>query len=234
LQSWSAAIKGHPVPAIDNDAPPLEIIGRRSSLFTRIAMMFAETLRVPWRLTHVPDMTALVAGAYADNPAMKLPVLRVDQHVLFGSEHICRALAAKAAEHRPVHVVWTEDLPYPLSRNAQELVWHCAAAQVQLVMGVAIAGLPADNVFFVKTRKGMEASLSWLDRNVKQVVAALPAGRDISLFETTLFCLIEHLSFRPTVALGECPALLAFAARVGNSEAARATSYRFDAVQHTG
>src|SRR6187551_3207043 len=140
------------MPTVDRDAPPLEIVGRRSSLFTRVATMFAETLRVPWRLAHVPDMTTLDAGAYADNPAMKLPVLRLGQHVLFGTENICRALAAKAAEHRPVHVVWTEDLPGPLSRNAQELVWHCAAAQVQLVMGVAIAGLPADNVFFVKTR----------------------------------------------------------------------------------
>jgi glutathione S-transferase len=202
-----------------------EIVGRRSSLFTRVATLFAETLRVPWRLTHVPDMTALDPGAYADNPAMKIPVLHLDQHILFGTENICRALAAKAAGHRPVHVAWTGDLPDHLSRNAQELVWHCAAAQVQLVMGVTIAGLPADNIFFLKTRKGMEASLAWLDRNLDQVLTGLPAGRDISLFETTLFCLVDHLSFRPTVPVAQFPKLSGFATRFGSSEAARATIY---------
>jgi glutathione S-transferase len=203
----------------------LEIIGRRSSLFTRVATMFAETLQVPWRLKHVADLAALDRDAYADNPAMKIPVLRIDGQVLFGTENICRALAARAAEHRPVHVVWTEDLADPLSRNAQELVWHCAAAQVQLVMGTVIGGLPADNAFFLKARLGLESSLAWLDGNLDQVVASLPADRHLSLFETTLFCLVEHLSFRPTVSLAEYPRLNAFAARFGSSEAARATAY---------
>ena len=189
--------------------------------------MYAETLHISWRLTNVPDMTVLDNGAYADNPALKLPVLRIDEHVVFGTENICRALAAKAAESRPVHAIWTEDLPDLLSRNAQELVWHCMAAQVQLVMGTVIGGLPADNPLFVKIRTGMEASLGWLDRNVEQVIAVLPPGRDISLFETTLFCLVEHLSFRPSVTLEGYPTLCDFAARFGTQEAARATSYRF-------
>ena len=206
----------------------VEIVGRRSSLFTRVAAIFAETLRVPWRLTHIADMTVLDGATYADNPALKLPVLRIDGHVVFGTENICRALAAKSAEDRPVHAVWTEDLPDHVSRNAQELVWHCMAAQVQLVMGTVIAGLPADSPFFVKTLTGLEASLAWLNRNVDQVVAVLPAGRHISLFETTLFCLIEHLSFRPTVSLAGYPQLGSFATSFGTMEAARATSFTFE------
>jgi glutathione S-transferase len=210
--------------AADRDSALVEIIGRRASLFTRVATMFAETLSVSWQLTHVPDMTSLDAGAYAGNPAMKIPVLRIDEHVLFGTENICRALA-KAAEHRAVRVVWTEDLRDHLSRNAQELVWHCAAAQVQLVMGVTIAGLPAESVYFVKARAGMEASLAWLDLNLEEILAQLPAERDISLFEITLFCLVEHLSFRPTAPIAQYPNLHGFATRFGSSEAAQATTY---------
>ncbi|MEO6369391.1 MAG: hypothetical protein ABIP38_15520, partial [Steroidobacteraceae bacterium] len=61
-----------------------------------------------------------------------------------------------------------------------------------------------------------------------QVIATLPAGRDISRFEATLFCLVEHLSFRPSVSIAGYPALAGFAARFGAQDAARATSYRFE------
>jgi glutathione S-transferase len=178
-------------------------------------------------------MTVLDGSTYADNPALKLPVLRIDGHTVFGTENICRALTEKASETRPVHAVWTYDLPDPLSRNAQELVWHCMAAQVQLVMGTVIGGLPADSSFFVKTRTGMEASLVWLDRNAHQVIASLPPGRDISLFETTLFCLVEHLAFRPSVSLAHCTNLAGFAARYEAQQPARATAYRFEPVAAT-
>lgn len=183
---------------------------------------------MPWRLTPLADMTVLDANTFAGNPALKIPVLRIDGEVLFGTENICRALATKATGQRRAAVIWTENLPDHVSRNGQELVWHCMAAQVQLVMGTVIGGLSADSAFFVKTRVGMEASLQWLDRNVQRIIDALPADRDASLFEITLFCLIEHLVFRPTVPVGDYRRLAGFATAFGASDAARATVFRFD------
>lgn len=211
-----------------NPAEHLEIVGRSSSLFTRVATLFAQTVGVSWRLTPLADMTVLDADMFAGNPALKIPVLRIDGGILFGTENICRAVAKKAAERRQVAAIWTEDLPDHRSRNGQELVWHCMAAQVQLVMGTVIGGLPAESPFFVKTRVGMEASLRWLDANAERIIAALPEGRDVSLFEITLFCLIEHLSFRPTIPMAGYTNLPGFAQRHGASEAARKTAFRFD------
>ena len=51
--------------AADPTADAVEIIGRRSSLFTRVATMFADTLRLPWKLTHVADLAALWAASFA-------------------------------------------------------------------------------------------------------------------------------------------------------------------------
>lgn len=206
---------------------PVEIVGRRASLFTRVALLFAETLRVPYRLTHIADMAGLDASTYGGNPALRMPILRRGGEVVWGTENICRALGALAALRGPVRVIWPEDLRDPLARNAQELVWQCMASQVQVVMGTVIGGLPAENIFFVKARTGMEASLRWLDGNLDALLRALPEGRDISLLETTLFCLIEHLSFRPAVSVAEHARLNDFAATFGEREAARATAYRF-------
>jgi glutathione S-transferase len=206
----------------------VEIVGRRSSLFTRVALMFAETLRVPVKLRPVPDLASLDAIDYAGNPGLKIPVLRMASHTVFGTENICRALAATAVRTRSVNVVWTEDLPDALSCNGQELVWHCAAAQVQLVMGTVIAGLSAESAFFVKVRTSLEGSLAWLESNVEPIIASLPASRDASLFEISLFCLLEHLVFRPTVPLADYPKLAGFAAEFRTREAAGSSSYRFE------
>jgi glutathione S-transferase len=205
---------------------PVEIFGRRASLFTRIALLFAETLRVPWKLAHIPDMTVLDTVAYGGNPALKLPVLRTGDGMVLGTENICRALAAMAADHRPVHVVWPEHLPDDLFRNAQELIWHCATAQVQLAMGTILSGLPADNIYFVKARAGVENSLVWLDQHVDELLAALPTSRELSLLEASLFCLLEHLVFRPTVPVAPYARLDAFVITFAQREAARATVYR--------
>jgi hypothetical protein len=161
---------------------------------------------------------------------LKLPVLRIGSDMVLGTENICRTLAALAAERRKLHVVWPEGLPGLLARNAQELVWHCATAQVQLAMGTILSGLPADNVYFVKARTGMQGSLAWLDGNVDRLLEGLPPGRDISLFETSLFCLMEHLVFRPTVAVAPYARLAAFVSAFSKLDAARATVYRSEPV----
>lgn len=202
---------------------PIQIVGRTSSLFTRVALIFAEEMAVPYELTPIQDMTELEPDVYAGNPALKLPILRADGGVLFGTQNIARAIVERAGA-RSARVVWPEQARDELSRNAHELVQHSMAAQVQLVMGTVFAELPADNVFFAKARAGLEGSLKWLDANVASVLAALQA-RDLSFFEVSLFCLIEHLQFRVTVPFAY-PALLEFAAEFSNRESAQKTRYR--------
>jgi len=101
------------------------------------------------------------------------------------------------------------------------------AAQVQLVMGTVLNDLPPDNGYFVKARAGLEGLLHWLDARVAGCIAALPP-HGLSVFEVSLFCLVEHLAFRPTVSLDPYPALTTFCARFGTRESARSTAYRFD------
>ena len=203
----------------------LQIVGRSSSHFTRLPRIFAEELRVPYELVPVYDMTALGADVFADNPALKLPVLRVDGRVLFGALNICRAITERAEPAR--RVVWPEALPDDLSRNAQELVWHGMATQVQIVMGTAVNKLPADNTYFAKARASLEASLIWLDVNLTAALGLLPP-RDLSVFEASLHCLVEHLAFRPTVAVEDCAALQAFSDAFAERPSARRTVYSFD------
>src|SRR5262245_25064892 len=153
----------------------LQIVGRSSSLFTRLPLIFADELAVTCEMVPIYDMTALGPEVYAGNPALKLPILRANGTVLFGALNICRALAERAS--KPVRIVWPEELRDDLSRNAQELVWHGMAAQVQLTMGTIVGKLPAENVFFVKTRAGLEGALQWLDANLTKALRALPAAR---------------------------------------------------------
>lgn len=62
------------------------------------------------------EMTAQSPTTYADNPALKLPILRVDDGVVFGTENICRALADRA--QKSTAIVWPEQLRANVSRNA--------------------------------------------------------------------------------------------------------------------
>lgn len=124
----------------------LTIIGRSSSHFTRVALMTAHELGVGIELVPIHDMARLEATHYAGNPALKLPTLRrADGSLLFGAENICRAIAELAAAQKTGStppIVWPEDLRSDVSRNAQELVWHAMAAQVQLIVGTFLGKLP--------------------------------------------------------------------------------------------
>jgi glutathione S-transferase len=207
----------------------MRLTGRRSSLFTRLPLFFVEQLGLPCEFSNIPDMTQTAPGAYAGNPALKLPILEVEGNTVFGAQNICRVLAEQAeAAGIKARIVWPEELRDPVSRNAQELVWHSMAAQVALVMGTVIGKLPAENIYFAKGYLGLEGSLTWLDAHLDEALRALPVPRDLSLFEVSLFCLIEHLAFRPTAPLAPYARLTVFAAEFGQREAARRTAYRFE------
>lgn len=205
---------------------PVQIVGRSSSHFTRLPRIFAEELAVPYELVVIYDMTVLGPELYANNPALKLPILRRNGSTLFGAQNICRALAEMAPKSS--NVVWPEDLQDDLSRNAQELVWHCMNAQVHWVMGIIVGKLSPENVYFTKARAGIEHSLKWLDAHVNEALRALPAARDLSTFEASLFCLVEHLAFRQTVSVEPYRELASFVAEFGKRPSARSTAYKID------
>jgi glutathione S-transferase len=207
-------------------AHALRIIGRRSSLFTRVALMFAEELGTTYELDPVWDMTVDDPALYGGNPALKLPSLRRGESLLFGAQNICRAFAEISGP--TLRILWPEQLRDDLYRNAQELVWHAMGAQVQLAFGTIVAKLPAENVYFAKSRAGLDNSLHWLDRHATQIIGSLPA-RDISLLEVSLFCLLEHLVFRATLPVAPYPALVRFSDEFAARPSAQRTRYRFDA-----
>lgn len=203
----------------------IQIIGRSSSLFTRVPRIFAEELGIPYELVPIHDMTSTDEKVYGGNPAYKLPSLRRGDSLLFGAENICHAL--DEMPHEPLRIVWPADLRDDLLRNAQEMVWHAMAAQVQYVFGTVIGKLPADNIFFTKGRAGFEGALRWLNENAEACLRALPP-RDLSLLEVSLFCLIEHLVFRQTLPVAAYPALTRFTAQFAERSSAKRTAYRFD------
>lgn len=204
----------------------MQIVGRRSSHFTRITRIFAEELGLPHEIVPIYDMTAQDSAIYANNPALKLPILRIGEEVVFGTENICRAMADRAQES--VAVVWPEQLRSNVSRNAQELVWHCMNTQVQIVFGTVVAKLPAENLYFEKARIGFAGALGWLDAHLSDALNALPASRQLSLFEVSLFCMIEHLHFRQTLPVAQYSNIEAFRKAFATRPSVERTSYQFD------
>lgn len=202
------------------------LIGRSSSHFTRLARVFAEDLGVSYEFVPIHDMRSLDPRDYGGNPALKLPVLELGEATIFGTDNICRALARVAPA--PRRILWQEDLPDTRSRNAQEFVWHAMQAQVQLAFGTEVARLPPDNVYFIKAAAGLRNVLALLDDQWPAIETSLP-GRDLSMLETALFCLFEHLAFRVTVPREPYRNLAGFAHRFGERPSARNTPYRFDA-----
>lgn len=205
---------------------PAQLCGRRSSHFTRVTRIFAEELGIPYQIVPIYDMKVQDPSLYSDNPALKMPTLRLGNEVIFGTENICRTLADHAGS--PAGIVWPEQLRTSLQRNAQELVWHGMAAQVQIVLGTLVGKLPSDNIYFQKALAGFRGALDYLDAHVDRVLDSLPPSRKLSLFETTLFCLIEHLHFRQTLPVEQYSALAKFAATFGARPSAQRTPYEVD------
>jgi glutathione S-transferase len=200
----------------------LTLVGRSSSHFTRTAQLFARELSVPYELRPVLDMTALEQGNYADNPALRVPILIDEQGPLYGTENICRELVRRSG--RAALVVMRGDVSARLVANAEELILSAMSAEVSLITAKAAA-----TAVTPKLLRSIENSLSYLEQHLDDVLAALPAQRHLSFVEVTLFCLVRHLPFREIMSVDVWPRLLAFCERFGQRDSARSTEYRFDA-----
>jgi hypothetical protein len=69
--------------------------------------------------------------------------------------------------------------------------------------------------------------MRWLEKNLNATLQRLPP-RDLSLFEVSLHCLIEHLIFRPTLPIDPYSSQLDFTREFGKRPSAQRTPYRFD------
>jgi glutathione S-transferase len=202
----------------------LVLVGRSSSHFTRTARIFALELGVPHAFRPVLDMTSPDPATYADNPALKVPVLVDAEGALFGTENICRALARRSGARS--RVVLPGDVEDRAVANAEEMTLHVMSNEVTLVM----ARMAGDDRFASpKVRGSLENALRYLDENVGRALDALPADRSLSFLEATLFCVVTHLPWRQVMDVAGYGRLTAFCARFGERESARRTEYRFDA-----
>src|SRR5215467_6864261 len=102
--------------------PEITLVGRSSSHFTRTARVFALELGVAHGFRPVLDIGAREAGAFADNPALKVPILVDERGPLFGTENICRELARRSGKRD--RVVLRGDVEDRLVANAEELTLH--------------------------------------------------------------------------------------------------------------
>jgi glutathione S-transferase len=201
----------------------LELIGRSSSHFTRVARIFAHELGVAHTFRPVLDLTSSDRAVYADNPALKVPVL-VDEHgSLFGTENICRALVRRSGAGS--RVVMRGDVQDREIVNAEELTLHVMTAEVTLIMAKWAGD---ERLTPPKVARSIENSLDYLDAHIESLQVALPAERALSFVEVALFCVVRHLPFREVMSVASWSRLAAFCDRFGERAAAKATEYRFD------
>jgi glutathione S-transferase len=212
-----------PASTTTNARATVELWGRSSSHFTRVARMFAAELSIPHHFRPVLDLTTLDPSAYAENPALKVPVLVDEQGALFGAENVCRALLRRS-EKAAALVVMRGDVPERAVENAEELILHVMSSEVFLIMAKATG-----NVAPPKVTPSMHNSLRYIDETLDATLAALPKHRLFSFLEVTLFCLLTHLEFRQIMDVSGFQRLRAFCLLFAERESAKVTAYRFDA-----
>jgi glutathione S-transferase len=226
----SAAVERTRGPSPAGSPPqPWTLIGRSSSSFTRVTRIFAAELGVPYVFRVVQNLGSLDTSDYGGHPGLKVPSLQTPEGTWFGSANVARRFAAHAGV--PRHVIWPEALDRPISANAQELTLSAMSTEVALIMstlGSKPGEAPADSAHCAKMRKSLIDTLVWLDANVEGALDALPAERELSYLEVTLFCLLEHLEFRKILSITPYPSLGAFRARFAQRSSALQTPYRFD------
>lgn len=202
----------------------LEIVGRQSSHYTRLVRVFALELELDCAFTPILDLTSRDVEVYAGNPALKLPILKVDGTPIYGSLNICRVLHRVSGGRRRVY--WPEDADTPLLMNAHEILAHAMSAQVEVVLHEIVEKRPPDKAS-IKRRESLLNCLAWLDAHLADLRGILPE-RDLSFFEAGLFCLLSHLPFRNPLDISGLRRLEDFTREFGARASARATPYRFD------
>jgi len=200
---------------------PVTIVGRSSSHYTRVTRIFALELEIAHGFQPVLDIMSTDVGVYADNPALKVPILVDEDGPLFGTENICRALVRRAA--RESDVVLRGDVAHRLVANAEEMTLGIMSTEVAIIMARTTGGAPGP-----KALRSIENSLTFLDQNVDALLAALPAHRALSFVETAIFCVLRHLPFREVMDVAPWKRLNAFGERFAERESARATTFHFD------
>jgi glutathione S-transferase len=204
------------------------IVGRSSSHFTRVPRVIAHALAVPYTLEVVRDLSSTDPRDYAGNPSIKIPSLRVDGEVIFGAEPSARRIAAMSGA--AASVAWPEDMTHVTARNAHEVVWTAMSTQVQLAIATHFHPIPRTHPLLSRLETSLGGALAWLELHAEDVSASLPPERTTSLFEVALVCLVEHLSFRPTLSSAATPRLAALASALGERAPFASTRYRLDAV----
>jgi glutathione S-transferase len=207
-----------------NAAKP-RLFGRSSSHFTRVTRVFAAELEVAYDFEVVRDLASRDPAMYGGHPALRVPCLQTPEGVWFGALNICRELRRRST--RELRVVWPETVETPAAANAQELTLQAMANEVTLITS-GLGGLTGASAFRLKVQEGLEGSLAWLDRNLDEALAALPAGPRASYLEITLYCLLTHLDFRGVASTAPYPRLGAFAQEYGARPSAEQTPYHFD------
>lgn len=200
------------------------LVGRSSSVFTRVARIFAIELGIDHAFRIVPDLLAFEAERYGGNPALKLPTLVAPSGSWFGSLTICRELARLS--RRTLHLVWPEDLVEPVLANAQELTVQAMTTEVALIM--AKQGSHEVSDYQRKLRQSLENTLAWLEEHVADIGSRLPADRELSYLEVTLFCLVTHLEFREVLPMVGYPGLDEFRRAFAERSSVAATEYHYD------
>lgn len=202
-----------------SDKPTL--VGRSSSHYSRLARLFLLELGVDHEFRPVRDLTVLDRAVYADNPALKIPILVDERGPLFGSENVAREAVRRAG--RRAAVTLSGDVDDRALANVDELTRHVMASEVSVVMA-KLEGRAAPP----KVAASLAHSLAHLDAHVDAALAALPPERALSYVEVALFCVLRHLTFREVADVSPYARLVAFADRFGERPGARATEYRFD------
>ena len=203
----------------------LQILGRSSSHFTRTVRIFAAELSVPYRFVAMADLLSRDPTDYADNPALRLPILVTPEGPWFGALNICRELARRAPH--PAHVLWPEDVQPRLAANAQELVLQGMSTAVTLIMS-RLARPDAPGAYDEKNREALTNILAWLEAELPAVSALLDTDHALRFFDVTLFCFLGHVTFRQLADLTGHVQLTRFCAQFAQRAAARATEYCFD------
>ena len=204
----------------------MRLFGRQSSHYTRLVRMLVAELGAELPMQPVHGLMSLDPAVFGGHPGLRLPVLEIDGDSIYGSLNICRVIAHRLG--RAGDVAWPEDSLDALWLDAHELVANAMGMHLELVMHEVVDKRPPD-ITSTKRHAGLVGSLQWLDQRLPAIRAALPPAQ-VSIFELSLFCLLEHLSFRNPIPLPPLPALHAFVDEFGARESARATSYRFDAT----